>query len=124
MATTSDAAAMRGVALCFAAEILEGTARGFDPDDEGQDSIFVVRTQGVLSAWRDACPHINGAPMAWRKDRYLNAEATRIVCHAHGAEFLPEDGLCVQGPCAGRRLTAVSIEVDESGELRAHLEKT
>lgn len=115
---------MRVVTLCDAAEIQDGTARGFDPDDEGQDLIFVVRALGVLSAWRDACPHVNGAPMAWRKDGYLNAEATRIVCHAHGAEFLPENGLCVQGPCIGRRLAAVSIEVSENGELRAHLNKT
>ena len=115
---------MRMITLCSASEILEGTARGFDPEGDGQDSIFVVRTKGALRAWRNACPHINGAPMAWRKDGYLNAKATRIVCHAHGAEFLPDSGLCVQGPCAGNRLVAVSIEVSESGALRARLDKT
>lgn len=118
MATTSDAAAM--VPLCPAHEIAEGS-RGFDPDGEGRTSIFVVRTAGVLRAWRDACPH-QGAAMALRKDHYLNAAATRIVCHAHGAEFLPESGLCVQGPCLGRRLTAVAVAINERGELCARLD--
>jgi nitrite reductase/ring-hydroxylating ferredoxin subunit len=115
---------MRAVALCPANEIVEGSARGFDPEDNGQDSIFAVRVQGVLKVWRDACPHIDGAPMAWRKDGYLNAEATRIVCHAHGAEFLPENGLCVQGPCVGKRLTAIPSEINARGELCVALERT
>lgn len=117
MATTPDPAEMRAIPLCLADAVEEGRARGFDPEDDGQDSVFVVRTQGVLRAWRDACPHIGGAPMAWRKDEYLNAKATRIVCHAHGAEFLPESGLCVQGPCVGKRLTAVPVEINETGLL-------
>jgi len=111
---------MRAISLCQAQAIPEGAARGFDPDDDGQDALFVVRSDGVLRAWRNACPHA-GAAMALRKDVYLNAAGTRIVCHAHGAEFLPENGLCVQGPCVGRRLTAVQIEINEKGELRARL---
>ena len=116
-----DAARVRAVQLCPAAEIADGTSRGFDPEDEGQDSLFVVRAKGVLRVWRDACPHA-GTPMAWRKDGYLNAEATRIVCHAHGAEFLPDSGLCVQGPCVGRRLAPVAFEINSKGEICAALE--
>jgi nitrite reductase/ring-hydroxylating ferredoxin subunit len=44
-----------------------------------------VRRGEQLHAWRDACPHFGDTPMAWRKDAYLNGDATRIVCHAHGA---------------------------------------
>lgn len=114
-----DAAAL--IPLCAADEIAEGASGGFDPDDDGQDSIFVVRTAGTIRAWRDACPHA-GVSMALRKDIYLNAQATRIVCHAHGAEFLPDSGLCVQGPCVGRRLTAVAVEINDRGELCARLD--
>lgn len=87
----------------------EGRARGFDPDDTGQDSVFVVRYRGTLRAWRNACPHVDGAPMAWRKDAYMNAAGTHIVCAAHGALFDPDSGDCVQGPCLGRRLTPVEL---------------
>ena len=55
--------------------------------------------------------------MAWRRDGYLDAAGERIVCHAHGAEFLPDSGLCVQGPCVGQKLTPAPIEIDASGDL-------
>ena len=35
---------MRAIPLCAADAIAEGAARGFDPDDDGQDTLFVVRT--------------------------------------------------------------------------------
>jgi nitrite reductase/ring-hydroxylating ferredoxin subunit len=109
----------RQLRLCRAADIEEGRARGIDLEDQGQDTVFVVRSQGVLRAWRNACPHIDGAPMAWRKDAYMSADGSRIVCHAHGAEFLPDTGLCVRGPCLGKRLSPVPIAVDASGEVFA-----
>jgi nitrite reductase/ring-hydroxylating ferredoxin subunit len=118
-----DAPQRRLVPLCPAAEIVEGSARGFDLDDEGQDSIFAVRVRGAIRVWRDACPHIDGAPMAWRKDGYFNAAGTLIVCHAHGAEFLPDTGRCVQGPCVGKQLTPVLSEINARGELCAIVEQ-
>lgn len=116
-----DAAFTPRLALCPAASIADGTARGFDTEDDGQDSVFAVRVGGALTVWRNLCPH-NRAAMAWRKDGYLNAAATRIVCHAHGAEFLPDSGLCVQGPCVGERLTGAPFEINESGDLCLLLE--
>jgi len=117
MVTTPEPKVGELVRLCGAEEIGEGQSRGFDPHECGDDTMFVVRWGGVLRAWRNACPHVDGAPMAWRKDAYLNADGTRIVCHAHGAEFLPDSGTCVQGPCIGKRLTAVLIVIDAHGDL-------
>jgi naringenin degradation protein FdeD len=108
----------RRLRLCRADEIAEGSARGFDLSGEGTDAIFLVRVAGRLSGWRNACPHIDGAPMAWRRDGYLNAAGDVIVCHAHGAEFRPDTGICVQGPCVGARLTPAPIE-EEAGALYA-----
>ncbi len=117
MATTREGVSTGWIRLCRSDEIGEGQSRGFDPDDEGKDSLFVVRWHGQLHGWRNACPHIDGAPMAWRRDGYLNADGTRIVCHAHGAEFMPDTGLCVQGPCRGERLSRLELVVDANGEL-------
>ncbi|BAM88744.1 hypothetical protein S58_27380 [Bradyrhizobium oligotrophicum S58] len=116
MATTREVGPPGWARLCRSDEIGEAQSRGFDPDHEGQDSLFIVRWQGDLHGWRNACPHIDGAPMAWRRDAYLNAEGTRIVCHAHGAEFMPDTGLCVQGPCRGERLSRIALAVVD-GEL-------
>lgn len=104
--------------LCAARDIVEGAARGFDLDGDGADTIFLVRVGGKIAAWRNLCPH-QGAAMALRRDVYLNAAGTRIVCHAHGAEFAPDTGLCLQGPCVGRSLTPARIEQDETGALFA-----
>ncbi|MGO8910919.1 MAG: Rieske (2Fe-2S) protein [Bradyrhizobium sp.] len=117
MATTPEVKIAGMLRLGRAEEIGEGQSRGFDPYESGEDTMFVVRSGGVLRAWRNACPHVDGAPMAWRKDAYQNADGTRIVCHAHGAEFLPDSGTCVRGPCIGKRLTAVPIVIDARGDL-------
>lgn len=103
--------------LCRASEIAEGSARGFDPFGEGRDRLFVVRHQGSLYAWRNACPHVNGAPMAWRKDQYLNAGASRIVCSAHGAQFDIASGACTLGACLGQSLEPVAVDCGSDGVL-------
>ena len=110
------------LALGRADEIGEGRARGFDIDEDGEEKLFVVRTDGVLRAWRDACPHIDGAPMAWRRDAYLNEAGARIVCHAHGAEFLPESrGSACSAP-ASASADGGELIIDEGGLMSAELE--
>ena len=104
--------------LCGAEDLPEGQARGFLPDEDGQDRMFVVRYRGGLQAWRNACPHINGAPMAWKRNAYLSPDGQHVMCHAHGARFEPDTGLCVHGPCKGQFLERVDVEVDEHGEVR------
>jgi nitrite reductase/ring-hydroxylating ferredoxin subunit len=90
---------------------------GVDPFGEGRDTVIIVRTVHGVKAWRDACPHYGDTPLAWRKDAYLNKEGTRIVCHAHGAQFDPETGDCLIGPCLGQALTPVPVAVSDDGEI-------
>jgi nitrite reductase/ring-hydroxylating ferredoxin subunit len=97
--------------------LAEPGSRGFDPHGAGRDTLFVVRHAGGVAGWRDACPHYGDTPMAWRKDAYLDAQGTHIVCHAHGAQFDMKSGACVKGPCLGQSLTAVAIHVSQSGEI-------
>ena len=70
-----------------------------------------------MKGWLNACPHVDGAPLAWRKDAYLSADGQTIVCYGHGAVFDPESGVCVRGPCIGQRLTPVPLERDAHGIL-------
>jgi len=103
------------VRLCRAHELPEGSSRGFDPARTERDTMFVVRRDG-LHAYLNACPHWANASMAWRKDAFLNADASRIVCAAHGAQFDISSGRCTLGPCIGESLTRVELAVleDES----------
>ena len=103
--------------LCRAGEVPDGTSRGFDPWHDGRDTVFVVRQGEALFGYRDACPHVDGAPMAWRKDGYLNGDGSRIVCHGHGALFDIATGVCVLGPCLGAALTPVPIHCSATGDV-------
>ena len=97
-------------------EIEDRHSRGFDPLGEGRDTMFIVRQGTRLHGWRNLCPHYENARMAWKKDEFLNADRSRIVCGAHGALFEIDSGECVLGPCLGRSLTPVELRVVE-GEI-------
>ena len=102
--------------LCHVDEVPDGGARGFGAPGAAQATLFVVRRGEQLRGWRDACPH-HGTPLPWRKDAYLDASGSHIVCAAHGALFDPLTGICTLGPCLGDALTPVALEVHPDGGL-------
>jgi nitrite reductase/ring-hydroxylating ferredoxin subunit len=101
--------------LCHINDFEEGASKGFLENDAGHDLFFVVKKEGELYAWRNACPHVDGAPMAWRRDAYMDAKKIHVTCHAHGALFEAKTGLCIQGPCLGQSLEKVPVHVDQAG---------
>jgi nitrite reductase/ring-hydroxylating ferredoxin subunit len=36
-----------------------------------------------------------------------------LICSTHGALYAPDTGLCVGGPCRGKRLEALGLEESE-----------
>ncbi len=94
------------IALCRLDELAESSSRGFDPLQGGKDSLFALRCDGEVRLYRNSCPHLD-VPLQYRKDRFLSADGARVICYAHGAQFLPGTGVCVHGPCLGERLAAV-----------------
>ena len=90
--------------------MVEGRARGFDLQASGSDSLFALRVGGQVRVYRNSCPHLHVA-MEYRKDQFLSADGQRVICYAHGAQFLPESGLCVYGPCLGASLSAVEYRI-------------
>lgn len=101
--------------LCHFDEVREGFAKGIALDSPGRDSMFVVKHKGVLHGFLNDCPHWPGSPLAWKRDGYLNCNATRIVCSGHGAEFEIATGRCTLGPCLGQSLTPVELQIDAQG---------
>lgn len=73
--------------------------------------MFVIRRGDRVHAWRNACPHYDRARMAWKKDEYLTADRQHVICGAHGAMFEIDTGECVIGPCLGKTLHPVTIEI-------------
>ena len=103
---------MPATRLCRFDELLPGTARGFDPQRTGEDTVFVLRRGTDLRAYHNRCPH-QGARLEYRKDHFLSADGQRVVCYAHGAQFDPDTGACTQGACLGQALEPVSCRVEE-----------
>jgi nitrite reductase/ring-hydroxylating ferredoxin subunit len=97
--------------LCRLDDLPDGRSVGFNPVAEDYDTIFLIRRGGAVHGWQNACPHLNGARMNWKKDAFLNGDGSRIMCSAHGALFDIETGLCEIGPCVGKRLKPAGIEL-------------
>ncbi|MCP1469301.1 nitrite reductase/ring-hydroxylating ferredoxin subunit [Sphingobium sp. OAS761] len=100
-------------ALCRVSDLADGKSRGLDPLNEGCDTMFVICRGEDVYAYRNACPHVPMAKMAWRKDEYLNADGSLIRCSAHGALFSIATGECIAGACVGAWLTPVNTVIRE-----------
>jgi nitrite reductase/ring-hydroxylating ferredoxin subunit len=71
---------------------------------------FVVREGDRVFAYLNRCPHA-GHPLNWQPDRFLTADGTQLLCSSHGARFVIDTGYCVAGPCVGRGLVGLAVEV-------------
>ena len=98
--------------LCPLAELDDPGAKGpFTVVVDGEArKVFVVRFDGQVRAYLDACPHLF-VPLEMEEDRFLDLTGSEIICSVHGARFDPLTGDCLWGPCRGRRLTPVAVVV-------------
>ena len=71
---------------------------------------FVVRVGEAVRGYVNRCPH-EGHPLNLLPQRFLSPDGTMILCSSHGALFEKGTGYCVAGPCAGRSLTPVALEI-------------
>lgn len=94
--------------LCSLSDLDATGAKG--PITVGTASIFVVRQDGRVQAWVNSCPHAR-APLEMEPDRYFDLSGSYVLCTLHGAHFEPDSGLCVMGPCKGRKLTPYPIRI-------------
>ena len=78
---------------------------------------FLIRHEGKLKAYYNECSHIS-LPLDWGDNDFFALDFTTLVCKNHGAEYQPESGLCVAGPCKGAALKKIEI-VEEDGAIFA-----
>jgi nitrite reductase/ring-hydroxylating ferredoxin subunit len=71
---------------------------------------FVLRTGQGVQGYVNRCPHA-GHPLNLLPGRFLSADGALILCSSHGALFEKATGYCVAGPCAGRALTPLALDV-------------
>ena len=97
-------------ALCDLAALPPGTTAAFPEETPGAPGLFAVHGPSGIAVYVNACPHL-GVNLDWLPGKFVNADATRIVCATHGAEFLIDTGQCMRGPCKGEFLTQVPCTV-------------
>ncbi|MEO1201336.1 MAG: Rieske (2Fe-2S) protein [Pseudomonadota bacterium] len=71
---------------------------------------FVVRQGDEVFAYQNFCVHA-GHPLNWKPDGFLTKDKTAIICSSHGAVFSIDGGECKGGPCNGKSLRSVDVEV-------------
>lgn len=81
-------------------------------------SILLTRRGDVVRAWRNMCPHARW-PLERPDGRVVVQEGRYVICSAHGASFMLEDGRCVAGPGLGLGLQALPIVVVDGRILAA-----
>ena len=64
---------------------------------------FVVNHSGALFAYVNRCPHVTYS-LDIVNGNVQDKTGQFLMCHSHGAMFLPESGECFMGPVVGRRL--------------------
>lgn len=90
-------------------------------DGSRATSALVGRSGGRLRAFANVCKHL-AVPLDLGDGNPMTDDRRALLCHHHGAVFDKVSGLCIQGPCEGRSLTAFAIEVDALGEATLVLE--
>ena len=79
---------------------------------------FVVQSHAGVRAYVNRCPHqlfrLNFLP-----DDLFTDDGRYILCGMHDALFEKDSGLCVSGPCLGRSLWSLPIELTADRVLLA-----
>lgn len=77
---------------------------------------FVVRRGEGFVAYRNLCPHW-GVDLDLGLGDFVDPRSGLVACRNHGAEFDPDSGLCVAGPCEGDSLVRLRVTLQD-GRLR------
>ena len=86
----------------------------------GQTAAFELRVRGRLvrgllvnhhgrhHAYVNRCPHA-GTPLDAWPNEFFTEDGRYLICATHGAVFAPDTGICVEGPCPGKRLDPLPV---------------
>ncbi len=77
-----------------------------------KEDVLLVKHHREINAFLNRCPHAfakldSGYPKLVAMDDY------HLLCTMHGAQFNPQTGRCVLGPCKGRYLQSLDIKVED-----------
>ena len=71
---------------------------------------IVVHWQGKVFAYANSCAHL-GHALNLEPNKFFNSTNDQLICSSHGAVFEPDTGVCISGPCSGKRLISLDCRV-------------
>jgi nitrite reductase/ring-hydroxylating ferredoxin subunit len=97
------------IPLC---SIPDGGARSIEQQqtDGSTRGVILVRRGKDVWAYVNRCPHFS-QPLDFEPGEFATYDAQILMCAHHSAMFRYEDGVCIDGPCAGHRLDPVAVEL-------------
>lgn len=78
-------------------------------------SAIIVQHDDDVHVYVNRCPHVTYS-LDFGDGEVMDASGKFLMCHAHGAMFLPESGECFMGPCVGKALERLPFRREE-GEV-------
>jgi nitrite reductase/ring-hydroxylating ferredoxin subunit len=103
-------------AICPLNDIPSQKAKGYHLakiTDDGREVpfwIIIIRWGKQVFGYVNRCPH-DGVNLDWERNSFLDSNGIRLQCGKHGALFELGTGMCIDGPCKGRALTPVALQV-------------
>lgn len=97
-----------------------GKGLRFDVKNSAGEKIpaFAVLFGGQFFAYLNQCGHI-ALQLDYMPGEFFSDDGQTLRCATHGAEYAPDTGACLGGPCYGVGLSAVKIREDD-GKLYLH----
>jgi nitrite reductase/ring-hydroxylating ferredoxin subunit len=106
----ADAPSSAPVPITSLEDVPSRTTTRFEALSERRGVEGILQRQGDdVIAWENSCPH---EPEV-RLDKGMGAFVAdgQLICDNHGARFNEDDGFCTHGPCRGRSLAPIDVEV-------------
>ncbi len=94
-------------------QIEERDARSFDTSI---GEVIITQRDGLFYAYKNSCPHLN-ISLEFQEQQFMDLDHEYLICANHGALFETETGRCVAGPCLGKSLVHVPIQVHSDGGI-------
>ena len=82
-------------------------------DSEEEIPAFAIRFDYQTFAYLNRCGHI-AVPLDYMPGEFFSDDGQTLVCSTHGAEYAPDTGACLGGPCFGVGLEPLDVEIIEN----------
>ncbi len=70
---------------------------------------FVIQFDGQYFAYLNRCGHI-AVQLDYMPGEFFADDGQTLICATHGAEYAPDSGACLGGPCYGVGLEPIPLK--------------